>query len=68
MVKDTWSGGGADLTPFSEIGIPGLYFVTKYSYSNLHLPSDTYENANILLLKSVIELAYRTIKTVSEAE
>ncbi len=65
MVKDTWSGGGADLTPFSEIGIPGLYFVTKYSYTNLHLPTDTYENANIPLLISVIKLGLSTVTTVS---
>lgn len=68
MVKNTWAGGGADLTAFTDIEIPGLYFVTKYSYTNLHLPTDTYENCNIPLLLSVIELAYRTITKVADGK
>jgi hypothetical protein len=39
--------------------------VTKYSYTNLHLPTDTYENANIPLLISVIKLGLSTVTTVS---
>lgn len=66
MVKDTWSGGGADLTPFAKLNIPGLYFVSKYSYTNLHLPTDTYENANIKILESIIKLGYKTVKTVAD--
>jgi hypothetical protein len=68
LVKDTWKGGGADLTPFSQIGIPGLYFVSKYSYTNLHLPTDTFENANIPLLESIIKLGYKTIRTVANGD
>lgn len=68
MVKDTWSGGGADLTAFSAIGIPGLYFVSKYSYTNLHLQSDTYENANIPILVSITKLGYQVVKTVSKGD
>ena len=46
VVEDTWSGGGADATPFHEKGIPCLYFVSKYSYDHLHLPTDTPETLN----------------------
>jgi hypothetical protein len=60
VVKDTWSGGGADLTPFYEKGIPGLYFVSKYSYDHLHLPTDTPETLNPDLFESIVKLAYLT--------
>jgi len=39
----TWEGGGADLKPFYEAGIPGLYFVNTNAHQQLHLPSDTPE-------------------------
>ena len=46
MVDRTWSGGGADATPFFEKDIPCLYFVTTNSYDHLHLPSDKVETLN----------------------
>jgi hypothetical protein len=65
VVEDTWSGGGADLTPFYEIGIPGLYFVSKYSYEHLHLPTDTPETLNLDLLANIVRLAYLTAREVA---
>ncbi|MBE0570570.1 MAG: M20/M25/M40 family metallo-hydrolase, partial [Ignavibacteriaceae bacterium] len=58
IVKDTWSGGGADLTPVYEKGIPGLYFVSKHSYDYLHLPSDKPETLNPVLYENLVKLVY----------
>jgi hypothetical protein len=66
VVEDTWSGGGADLTPFYEIGIPGLYFVSKYSYEHLHLPTDTPETLNVDLLTNIVRLSYLTAREVAD--
>jgi hypothetical protein len=66
VVEDTWNGGGADLTPFYEIGIPGLYFVSKYSYEHLHLPTDTPETLNQNLFESIVKLAYLTARVVAD--
>jgi hypothetical protein len=66
VVADTWSGGGADLTPFYEKGIPGVYFVSKYSYDHLHLPTDTPETLNPGLFESIVKLAYLTAREVSD--
>lgn len=66
MVEDTWGGGGADLTPFHEKGIPGLYFVSKYSYNHLHLPTDTPETLNIALLENIAKLAYLTAREAAD--
>jgi Zn-dependent M28 family amino/carboxypeptidase len=41
MSEHTWDGGGADLKPFFDAGIPGLYFVNTNAHQQLHLPSDT---------------------------
>jgi hypothetical protein len=68
IVKDTWNGGGADLTPFHEIGIPGLYFVSKYSYDHLHLPTDTPETLNPTLLENIVKLAYLTARVIADGE
>jgi Zn-dependent M28 family amino/carboxypeptidase len=65
VVEDTWNGGGADLTPFYEIGIPGLYFVSKYSYEHLHLPTDIPETLNQNLFESIVKLAYLTAREVA---
>jgi aminopeptidase YwaD len=65
MVQDTWSGGGADLTPFYDVEIPGLYFVSKYSYEHLHLPTDTPETLNSTLFESIVRLAYLTARSVA---
>ena len=66
VVEDTWNGGGADLTPFYETGIPGLYFVSKYSYEHLHLPTDTPETLNLDLLDNIVRLAYLTARAVAD--
>jgi hypothetical protein len=66
MVNDTWSGGGADATPFHEKGIPSLYFVSKYSYDHLHLPTDTVETLNPDLFESIVKLAFLTAKQTAD--
>ena len=66
MVKDTWKGGGADATAFHEKGIPCLYFVSKYSYNHLHLPSDTAETLNPTLFENIVKLAYLTVREVAD--
>jgi aminopeptidase YwaD len=60
MVDRTWSGGGADATPFYEKSIPCLYFVTTNSYANLHLPTDKVETLNPDLYEKVVKLALLT--------
>lgn len=60
MTNITWQGGGADATSFFEKDIPTLYFVTKYSYTNLHLASDTYETLNYKLFRKITQLGYYT--------
>jgi len=66
MVKDTWNGGGADATPFHEKGIPCLYFVSKYSYDHLHLPTDIPETLNQDLFEKIVKLVYQTAKEVAD--
>ena len=66
MVENTWSGGGADLTPFYEKGIPGLYFVSKYSYDHLHLPTDTPGTLNPSLYEKIVKLVYLTAKEIAD--
>jgi hypothetical protein len=65
MVKDTWRGGGADLSPFHKLGIPGLYFVSRYSYTHLHLPTDTPETLNKELFQTIVGLCYQTARSVA---
>ena len=60
MVDRTWSGGGADATPFFEKDIPCLYFVTTNSYDHLHLPSDKVETLNPILFEKVVKLVHLT--------
>lgn len=55
-VNSTWGGGGADLTPFHDKGVPGLYFVTTNSYKYLHLPGDTPETLNVGLYTDLVKL------------
>jgi hypothetical protein len=66
VVENTWNGGGADLTPFYDIGIPGLYFVSKYSYEHLHLPTDAPETLNQNLFENIAKLAYLTAREVAD--
>lgn len=56
MIERTWAGGGADLTPFHNKGIPGLYFVTTNSYDFLHLPGDKPETLNKELYGDMVKL------------
>ncbi len=65
LVENTWNGGGADLTLFYEKGIPGLYFVSKYSYDHLHQPSDTPETLNPKLYEKIVKLTYLTAREVA---
>jgi Zn-dependent M28 family amino/carboxypeptidase len=65
MVKDTWNEGGADATPFHEEGIPCLYFVSKYSYDHLHLPTDTPETLNPRLFEKIVKLVYLTAREIA---
>ena len=65
MVDRTWSGGGADATPFYEKGIPCLYFVTTNSYDHLHLPTDKVETLNPILYEKVVRLAHLTALEVA---
>lgn len=68
MVKDTWSGGGADATPFHEKGIPCLYFASKYSYDYLHQSSDSVETLNSKTFESIIRLAYLTSREIADGK
>lgn len=63
MTNQTWAGGGSDLAPFHQIGIPGLYVVTKYSYTHLHLPTDTPQTLNARTYKEAVNLLYQTLIT-----
>lgn len=66
MVKNTRSGGGIDATPFHQKGIPSLYFVPKYSYKHLHLPTDTVDTLNPDLFETIFKLAYLTAKQTAD--
>lgn len=68
MVNGTWKGGGADATPFYEAGVPTLYFVTRDSYTHLHLPTDTPETLNPALFKAIVQLGFDTALTVAKGE
>jgi hypothetical protein len=68
MVERTWSGGGADATPFYDKNIPCLYFVTTNSYDYLHLPGDKVETLNPILFEKVVKLAYLTAVEVASGE
>lgn len=61
--KDTWKGGGADLTAFYNAGIDGLYFVNTGAHEYLHLPTDKPETINkdifSKMVKWVANITYR---------
>lgn len=65
MVDRTWSGGGADATPFHEKEIPCLYFVTTNSYDHLHLPTDEVSTLNPGLYEKLVRLAHLTALEVA---
>jgi len=64
-VKSTWSGGGADATPFFEKGINTLYFVSTNSYTYLHLPQDTPETLNPALFEKEARLAFLLLLNIA---
>ncbi|MDZ7766134.1 MAG: M20/M25/M40 family metallo-hydrolase [Melioribacteraceae bacterium] len=64
-VNATWSGGGADATPFHNIGIPSLYFVTTNSYTHLHSTTDKPGTLNPELFEEITKLAFNTLYEVS---
>ncbi len=64
-VKQTWSGGGADATPFFEKGIKTLYFVSTNSYTYLHLPQDTPETLNPELFEKQARLAFLLLLNIA---
>lgn len=55
----------SDLSPFYDLKIPGLYFVSKYSYTHLHLPTDTISTFNKNVFKNIVELGYSVIEAVA---
>jgi len=65
-INTTWSGGGADATPFHEKGIPTLYFVTKNSYTHLHCLSDKVETLNPKLYEEITKLSFQTTLEVAK--
>jgi hypothetical protein len=65
MVDRTWSGGGADATPFYEKDVPCLYFVTTNSYDHLHLPTDEVSTLNPTLYEKIVRLAHLTTLEVA---
>jgi hypothetical protein len=67
-VEETWGGGGADATPFAEKGIPTLYFASKFSYTHIHMPSDTPDTLNPQLLEAVARLLHATTWQVAQGE
>jgi len=64
-VDATWSGGGADLTPFHNLGIPGLYFASRFSYTHLHSTTDKPETLNPVLFEEITKLAFRTLHEIA---
>lgn len=65
-VAETWSGGGADATPFYEAGVHTLYWVTTHGYAHLHAPDDTLETLNGALYTELVQLAFRTAWEVAQ--
>jgi aminopeptidase YwaD len=65
MVSNTWRGGGADATPFYEKGVPTLYFVSTFSYTHLHLPSDKPQTLNPEIFKAITKLGFEVALEVA---
>ncbi len=68
MISNTWGGGGADLEGLYKLGIPGLYFASRYSYTHLHLPSDVAATLNVGLYQELVRLAYRVVYLVAQGQ
>ncbi len=67
-IEETWYGGGADLQPWFDAGLPTLYFATEDSYTHLHKPGDTTETLNPELYTEVVRLAGRTTAAVARGD
>lgn len=68
LMAHTGRGGGADAQPFADRGIPTAYFASHFSYSHLHLPSDTPETLNPALLEAIARTAFRTAWRLAQGE
>lgn len=68
MMERTWSGGGADATPFHNKGIPSVYVVSYYSYDHLHLPSDLPETLNQNLFQSIVTLVAEVLYKLADEQ
>lgn len=68
MIDRTWSGGGADATPFHNKGIPTAYIVSFYSYEHLHLPSDKPETLNRGLFRNIVQLTAESLIKLANGE
>ncbi|OGU55208.1 MAG: hypothetical protein A2V66_00660 [Ignavibacteria bacterium RBG_13_36_8] len=68
MVANTWTGGGADASPFFERGIPTAYFVTTNGYEHLHYMTDTPKTLNQPLFENIVKLAYSTAYKLAMGE
>ncbi len=68
MINRTWSGGGADATPFHNKGIPSAYVVSYYSYDHLHLPSDMPETLNQNLYENIVKLTAEVLYKLADEQ
>jgi ketosteroid isomerase-like protein len=66
LAMRTGGGGGADAAPFHQLGLPTLYFTSKYSYTHLHRTSDTIDTLNPELFTTLTRVAYRTAAAVAD--
>ncbi len=65
LVNRTWSGGGADATPFHQADIPALYFVSTNSYGQLHSVTDTPQSLNPQLFTTITRLGMLVAKEIA---
>ncbi|MCK5737714.1 M20/M25/M40 family metallo-hydrolase, partial [bacterium] len=56
----TGKAGGADAEPLFQKGVPVVYFVTRNSYTYLHLPSDKVDTFNWPTFEGTSKLLYLT--------
>ena len=63
--KNTWGGGGADLKPFYQAGINGLYFVNTNAHQNLHLPSDNIDIINKTQYARTVEWIEKITRSIA---
>ncbi len=66
LIQASGPGGGADAESFHLAGIPTTYFASHFSYTHLHLPSDTPETLNPELFEATARTAFRTAWTLAQ--